>query len=806
MRIRDILFSVVIFLLFAIAGKAQERVNKDSSDIKIELLPFNSSSNDFAAIPFGSGLLFCSERRNGLIPYYSEESGALLPRLFYIDSKSTGSWSSPTSFLREIHGKATLGPASFSSSGSTVYFTGSLVLEEELSLPSEKVKSKIYVADFIDKKWTNFRAFVHNNDKYAFGHPSLSHDGTQLYFASDMPGGYGGTDIYVCYLKNGKWTKPVNVGPKINTRKNELYPFISKENILYFSSDGLSGHGKFDLFYAKNLLDQWQNVKNLGEPFNSEFNDFAFSEDVSGFSGYFTSDRKTGSEDNLYRFEKLKPACDSASLFPYCYTFYEVGTLDDESLPLVYEWDFGDGNKKRGLEVDHCFQKPGSYIINLNILDSITGKVFFNEASYQLDVVTINKPHIETEGFLIPNSTVYFNGEKSHLNDCIINEYYWDFGDGKSNEGVEISHIFTKTGTYNVTLLVKGKSTASGTNCQACVERQINITTKQEIVSARKAVADPIETVAETLYDVKDQEDLVYKVQVGTSDTPIKIDSAFKDLENVAEYKHKDRYGYVVGEEKDLESAYPLYIDIKEKGYEDAHVVAFKNGKLISGEDTASFGKPAKAVSFTQISGRIMNRYGDPLGAEIILENLSTGKIIGKIVSDSIQGKFHIILPNEEMYGFYAELKGYYSVSNFIDLRGETRNLEIKKNIELIHLKELSEENLSIRINNLFFESNQYELVKESFPELTRLAKLIKDNPEIRIEISGHTDNTGDAQLNLKLSQKRADAVKDFLISQGVLPGNISASGYGDARPLVSNSTERGRYLNRRVEFRLFFK
>jgi len=795
--------SLLILLLVLVPAivKAQKKEFAPDSATNVLVFPldFNSNADEYAATISNNTLIYCSNSQKGFIPYYSTQTGKPLEHLFIRTIKNTNIFGGEKLLLKNIPIKSVQGSATFSSDGNKLFFTSSGILSKD-----ENGELKIYQATYIDGEWKDFTPFAYNNKKYALAQPSLSSNGLTLYFASNMPGGYGGTDLYVSTFKNGHWQKPKNLGAKVNSNKNELFPYISKEGILYFSSDGLRGLGKLDIFSAKFIDSTWQSVKNMGKPYNSKEDDFAYFEDPSSFSGFFSSSRKTGIDADIFRFEKKQPDCDTLTPFPYCYTFYEEGTLKSESLPLVYEWDFGDGKTKRGLEVDHCFDRPGIYKINLNIIDTITKKVYFNEASYEMDVVPLNKAHIELSGIPSTSSELYLSAEKSHLNNCIINDYLWDFGDGQSAEGVTTQHTYQARGEYEIKLLVKGKSASTGSSCQACVSRKVTIG-ENPIPLYKADSAQAIEEVAQVLHTVKNKHDIIYKVQVTTSKSPLKIDSAnFKGLQDVKEYKDEELFAYAVGEEKDLSSAYPLYANIRERGFEDAKVVAFKNGKIISGNDISRFKKASNKEAFTTISGRIINRYGEPLKAEIILENLSNGKVITKIISDSLDGRFRIILPNDEIYGFFAELEGYYSVSNFIDLRKEKRSLEMKKNIEMVKIEELNEENLSIRLNNLFFDPDEYHLKKESFPELNRLAKLLKEDSNVKIEISGHTDNTGGVEANMFLSKKRADAVKNYLIFMGIQKDKIISIGYGDTRPLVTNNTERGRYLNRRVEFRLF--
>jgi len=162
-------------------------------------------------------------------------------------------------------------------------------------------KLKIYIAKAPD--FNDIQPFAFNNDEYSVGHPTVNKDGTILIFTSDMPGGYGGTDLYYCKRATFKdaWDKPVNMGPAINTEGNEMFPTLYKDSILFFSSTGHAGLGGLDIFQI--TLNGVQSVGipvNLGAPVNSSVDDFGLIRSEDGTKGYFTSNRK--GTDDIYGF------------------------------------------------------------------------------------------------------------------------------------------------------------------------------------------------------------------------------------------------------------------------------------------------------------------------------------------------------------------------------------------------------------------------------------------------------------------------------------------------------------------------
>ncbi|AKD53599.1 OmpA family protein [Spirosoma radiotolerans] len=206
-------------------------------------------------------------------------------------------------FSKTLNTKYHEGPATFSRDGSRIIFTRNNYNNGRASKSTTGVnKLKLYTATQQNGSWMNIEELPFNNDEYSVGHPTLSRDEQYLYFASDMPGGSGGTDLYVSRYQNGRWGRPVNLGPTINTRGNELFPFVDDNGNLYFSSDGRKGLGALDVFFAT-LSDAVtvQAVEHLDAPINSEQDDFGFITDASRQGGYFSSNRRNGNDD-IYRF------------------------------------------------------------------------------------------------------------------------------------------------------------------------------------------------------------------------------------------------------------------------------------------------------------------------------------------------------------------------------------------------------------------------------------------------------------------------------------------------------------------------
>lgn len=205
------------------------------------------------------------------------------------------------------------GPVCFTEDGKTMYFTRNNYIKSKVYKSADKtVKLKIFKATYNEStnKWENYEGLPFNSNEYSVAHPALSKDGKRLYFASDMPGGYGESDIYVSYKEGETWGAPINLGSDINTPGMEMFPYVDENGDLYYSSNGKMGLGGLDVFTASYANGKWGNVTNLGAPVNSNKDDFGLIMAKDGKSGYFTSDRDGGMGlDDIYSFTRNPEQC-----------------------------------------------------------------------------------------------------------------------------------------------------------------------------------------------------------------------------------------------------------------------------------------------------------------------------------------------------------------------------------------------------------------------------------------------------------------------------------------------------------------
>ncbi|MDH7516294.1 MAG: OmpA family protein [Bacteroidota bacterium] len=204
------------------------------------------------------------------------------------------------------------------------------------------------------------------------------------------------------------------------------------------------------------------------------------------------------------------------------------------------------------------------------------------------------------------------------------------------------------------------------------------------------------------------------------------------------------------------------------------------------------------------ITGRIYNsKTKKPIETEVVYESLADGTRVGSVKSNPLTGMYQIILPSGKLYGFYANAEGMYPVSQNIDLRGLDSYREIRRDLSLTPI----EQGATITLNNIFFDFDKSDLRSESKPEIDRLIALLEASPSMRVQLNGHTDNVGTVEYNRKLSENRANAVREYILTHSTVRSDrVTTKGFGFTRPVSPNDDEEGKQKNRRVEFLILSK
>ncbi len=295
-----------------------ELTTKNASVFEVTNCSFNSKSDDFSPYFYKKGLVFSSERdTNPIIRRTHTWTGNPFLELYYLDLRQEATrddacgnytFGRPEKFSSEINSKFHDASVAFSKNGEEIFFTRNNYINGKKGQDDAGImRLKIFYARSEGEgKWGALQSLPFNSDEYSVAHPALSADGNKLYFASDMPGGFGGMDLYVSEKENGRWGPPLNLGPEINTEGHEIFPFVGPGSQLYFASDGHVGLGGLDIFYTTDKGNGiWSTPENMGFPVNTNADDFSIIFNNEGTCGFFASNRQGGvGGDDIYSFKK----------------------------------------------------------------------------------------------------------------------------------------------------------------------------------------------------------------------------------------------------------------------------------------------------------------------------------------------------------------------------------------------------------------------------------------------------------------------------------------------------------------------
>lgn len=291
----------------------KEQIAATAPSFKIENWKNNSSYTDFGTYPSldANRMYFLSSRseRSFVHNNWTWNNDRFL-ELHVATTDSTNEVVNQNVLSKRVNSRFHEGPISFHPNGKWVIYTRNNIKKGNKRKDNQGIQNlKMYIADVKDGKWVNEREFIFNSRDYSVGHPCFTTDGKWMYFSSDKPGGFGGADIYkVVVNEDGTFGEPINLGKEINTEGQEMFPWVSQEGHLFFSSDGKVGLGGLDNFVWLNDNGNFTEVLNCGTVINSSYDDFALVTFNEGKKGFFSSNRPGGKGgDDIYHFEQLTP-------------------------------------------------------------------------------------------------------------------------------------------------------------------------------------------------------------------------------------------------------------------------------------------------------------------------------------------------------------------------------------------------------------------------------------------------------------------------------------------------------------------
>ena len=433
-----VLISILMILMPLAMGQDYYKVVKQSR--------ISTGRNEAAAVPFEDGLVYITESSSVGASSPTDAQGR---KLFTIYFWSKGGKLGP--FNPQLVSKEHEGPVSFSGDYSTMVFS-----QQRPAAGIQVDPLGLYFAERNENgEWVNERAFEFNEpDAWLFS-PSLSHDGKTLYFAANYPDGLGGFDIYRSEFKGGVWTKPENLGPRVNSEGNELYPFIHPMGRLYFSTDGRDNNiGGFDLFQTAEVNGKWYEAVKLESPLNTLSDDYHvwFSEDFR--EGYLTSNRRSRSKE-IFELRTDIPELSSPQPIKKTYYKYKIfdPKLDTINTELFrYSWVINDTLEIPGAEPIFEFPDTGVYRLSPRIFDIELDTFRITETVRTLPIRLHEQAVITCPDTIVAGNQAVFDASQSYLPGFNAFSYTWDFGDGSYGKGRQTTHRYLYPGKYRVTL------------------------------------------------------------------------------------------------------------------------------------------------------------------------------------------------------------------------------------------------------------------------------------------------------------------------------------------------------------------
>lgn len=690
-----------------------------SQEYEVQPCAFNTPYNEFAPAFYDRELLFCSDKKVHAAISRIDAEGKF-PSGIYL-AKSAQSMQSQL-LAPEFLTRLNTGPSYYDKKNQTLWFG------RTITSGTNKAQGLFYT-QLQNGVWSEPKAFEHNSDDagYSIAYPFITEDNNYLYFTSDMQGGSGLKDLYRCARQSTGWSAPENLGPEVNTPKNEISPYIDSSGKLYFSSDSDPSGSDYDIFYVLPEQNNFKYKQILPAPVNSPFDDFSMIVGPDGESGFLSSNRNNN-QDDIFSFKLMYPvfeSCPPAELPTFCYLFEETELLPNDTMPLIFEWEFGDGKKQNGLSAEHCYEDYGSYHVQLNVYDSLT-RIQFARVS-EVDVV-INKspfPFITSPDSCMPQQAIKLTTAGTDLDNFEIDQIFWDLGDGKKIKADSLEYIYEKPGYYTVTVGMISQP-VEGKTMKTCATKIISVGTFSEL----SEFENPNESLA-------------------TRESALQNDMRFVDINSdptELKYTPDSTLFYVQFKESEqqLEPESPYFQDIKY-------------------EITERFDNKDTLYKYS-----IGNTTEIPALVKMYKELMDAG-YTASLVSEKKVDQFE-----------RETVKRWWYIPDSLEA-GMNRHLN--------------------KFNDITFDYNAHNIRTESFDDLRYISEVLKQQKLLKLEIVAHTDSIGSDDHNMSLSNKRAEAVVNYLIQSGVESDRLISKGYGESKPIADNGSEVGRAVNRRVEF-----
>ncbi len=738
------------------------------------LTEINTEKSEFSPVVYDGKLVFVSEQNPDIVNYEQYDfNGQPYLNVFFTELKNEVPSSTKKAFSKKINSSYHDGPVCFNKEQNMLYFTRVMYVEHKNK--DFINRAKLYVSTKEGKSWGKPQAFQYNSDDYSVAHPSISDDGNYLFFSSDMKGGFGGMDIWVCKKNGTGWDKPLNLGPDINTSGNEEFPYVRKDGLLFFASDGLPGFGGYDIFSCKQIAGKWILNRNEGLGINSFADDFGIFF-IDNSKGYVSSNRdgSLGSDD-IYKFtftSKLisidGTILNSQDIFDPVKNIRVF--LEDATTNRLNETRT---NEQGYFRFDNLAPDK-KYMVKIDETDAAYGgQKYFYYADSHNQLMKITVVNEKGEKHVFRNLPIDANSlPELTLPDDISLGGNLLYGENPSNP-IANKQITLKDGTGNIIETVT--TNAFG----AFVFSKLPPDENYFLELSELDGSLPSDT--KIILTNRNGKELKFVRADGKGGFKFSLLAADKTTINELKVTDADLLmdltGKLLGQDKTSLAGTKIYL-FDEKGTAVDTAVTDANGKfefrkLQTGKNYM--------VNIDENDARLNGM------DKLFIADLK-GKVLRELIRNKLKGFGFNLLESEK-----TAFKQIYVNDPWLEV------LELKD--------KTSKEQITI-VESVNYGKNEYKFIEAGQRVMDKVIQIMKSNPNLNIEISSHTDSRADDKFNLKLSEKRAKFAVDYIVSHGVDTKRLKFIGYGESKLLNKcgnniTCTEEEHAINRRTEFKI---
>ncbi len=731
----------------------------------------NTKRSEFCPIVINNKLIFVAEKVNDIVDFETSSTNNQ-PYLNIFASEIKNNEIKKEKLLsKKVNTSFHDGPITFSNDGKFAAYTrvNYIVNKKNKNFVN---RAKIYFSEVNGNSFSKPKPFIYNSDEYSCAHPALSADGTILYFASDMPGTLGEQDIWMCKKNGDGWDKPVNLGFDINTSGDEVFPSVKKDGTLYFSSNGLPGFGDLDIFSAKQKDGKWLLNRNEGLLLNSKSDDFGITF-LNDTVGYFSSNREGGKgEDDIYYFKFT-----NKSMLLDGTVLLTENANDPAKNVKVYLLDSNgkaiDSTKtdEKGYFVFRDLDADKVYMAEIESNEvNLKNKSRYYLADKNAKITRITHNNGPGQKFVFKNLPVDPNGMPDLYNDddlSLAGNLLYGESPSKpiANKKViiknEFGDIVEETTTNEFGAFAFRNLPLDQNYSLTVVDDDMPIDTK--IILTSKSGKE---------------------VKVARSDSKGKFNFSLLNVD-------KTSISDLSVNDADLIMSLTGYLyDQDKKAISNAKVTIFNQSEVIENIITDDKGKFLFKNLGADKNYLFAIDDSDPkfLGISKIFVADSRGRIYKEIKKNN-NGKFQFDLLEVDRTAL-----GDYSVDD--------------PWLEVLEMKNKEKQQAITIIENLYYAYGDYKIDAAGRNILDKVITVLNSNKNLNIELSSHTDSRSSDVFNMTLSQKRAKAAVDYIISKGISKSRLTAVGYGETKLLnncknESDCTEEEHAKNRRTEFKI---